>query len=72
MKRKIVTLILAVLLASPLISTQPVVAQGGGCQAFGQNIAFLAQNLGPVFGQTAAGGAPLNDTVEMEQDLLCD
>lgn len=71
MKRRIAALILAVVLASPLAVAQPATGQGGGCSEFGQNIAGLGQTLRPVFGQTASSGAPLNDTVEDEQDALC-
>lgn len=47
----------------------PAFAQGGhtSCKVFGQNIARLATSLGKAFGQTAAAGAPLNDTVDAEQ-----
>jgi hypothetical protein len=38
---------------------------------FGQNISDLARMFGPVFGQTASGSAPLNDTVEQEQLTFC-
>lgn len=71
MKRRIAALILAVVLASPLAIVQPASAQGDGCREFGENIAFLATSFGSGFGQMAASGAPLNDTVEMEQDALC-
>ncbi|MGF1473058.1 MAG: hypothetical protein ACFB50_15140 [Rubrobacteraceae bacterium] len=49
-------------------------AQGGhaSCKAFGQSIAGLATTLGGTFGQPAAAGAPLNDTVETEQASLCE
>ena len=44
---------------------------GCRCKAFGQNIAGLATMLGPVFGQTASGSAPLNDVVMQEQQAFC-
>lgn len=72
MKRRLATLILTITLAAPLGISGPAAAQGGGCEAFGQNIAFLATSYGSGFGQMAASTAPLNDTVTDEQDALCD
>ncbi|MGX5654802.1 hypothetical protein ACWKWC_08540 [Geodermatophilus nigrescens] len=52
-------------------------AAPGGCQAFGQNVAGLAQALGPVFGATASSvatsdpGAFLTLVVHPEQQELC-
>lgn len=49
----------------------------GGCKAFGQNVAFLGKNLGPVFGETASGvaksgpGAFPKNVVKPEQEALC-
>ena len=71
MKRKVVAIVLAGLMSVSMAVGQPAAAQGGGCGEFGQFIAFLATNLGPQFGETASSSAPLNDTVEDEQDALC-
>ena len=71
MKRIIVLLTVSAIVAAMLMSAGPASAQGEGCKAFGQNIAGLATTLGPVFGQTASGSAPLNDTVEEEQQTIC-
>jgi hypothetical protein len=60
----------AAIVAAMLMFAGPASAQGG-YKAFGQNIAGLATTLGPVFGQTASGSAPLNDTVEQEQQTFC-
>jgi len=71
MKRIILLLAVGAIVAAMLVFAGPASAQGGGCKAFGQNIAGLATTLGPVFGQTASGSAPLNDTVEQEQQAFC-
>jgi hypothetical protein len=70
MRRILLMLTVAAVMAAMLVFAGPASAQGG-CKAFGQNIAGLATSLGNVFGQTAAAGAPLNDTVETEQARLC-
>ena len=70
MRRILLMLTVAAVMAAMLVFTGPASAQGG-CKAFGQNIAGLATSLGKVFGQTAAAGTPLNDTVETEQAGLC-
>lgn len=64
----------AVMMVAMVAPAGPVSAQGRhtSCKAFGQNIAGLATNLGGAFGQTAAAGAPLNDTVDAEQAALCE
>ena len=36
---------------------QPPTTPSGGCQAFGQNVAGLAQGLGGAFGAAASGAA---------------
>jgi hypothetical protein len=69
-KRRIVVTVLAIVMSGLMGIAQPAAAQGGGCAAFGENISFLATNLGRDFGQTASSTAPLNDTVEAEQDVL--
>ena len=51
--------------------TRILLSAQGGCKAFGQNIAGLATTLGSVFGQTASGSAPLNNTVQQEQQAFC-
>jgi hypothetical protein len=71
MKRRIVVTVLAIVMSGLMGIAQPAAAEGGGCAAFGQNIAFLATNFGRNFGQMASSTAPLNDTVETEQDALC-
>lgn len=70
MKRLVLLFTVSLVVAAMLVFAGPASAQGG-CKAFGQNIAGLATNLGPLFGQTASGSAPLNDTVEQEQQALC-
>jgi hypothetical protein len=70
MSRLILLLAVGAIFAAMLMFAGPASAQGG-CKAFGQNIAGLATTLGPVFGQTASGTAPLNDTVEQEQQAFC-
>ena len=70
MRRLVLVLAVSAIFAAMLMFAGPASAQGG-CKAFGENIAGLATTLGPVFGQTAAGSAPLNDTVEEEQQRLC-
>lgn len=48
-----------------------------GCKDFGQNVAFLGTNLGPVFGQIASGvatsgpGEFRDNVVKREQADLC-
>lgn len=74
MKRIFLMLTVTVLLTATVAFAGPAFAQGGhtGCKAFGQHITGLATSLGGVFGQTASTTAPLNDTVESEQTLLCE
>jgi hypothetical protein len=72
MKRIVVLVVASALIALMLVFAGPASAQGGGCGAFGQNVATLGQTLGATFGQVASAGAPLNDTVEVEQEALCD
>jgi hypothetical protein len=67
----IVAVLVAVLLGSVVAFAPPAAAQGGGCKAFGQNVAALATGLGSDFGQTTSSNAPLNGVVEAEQDALC-
>lgn len=49
----------------------------GGCKAFGENVAFLGQNLGRTFGETASGvaksgpGEFRDNVVKHEQQALC-
>jgi hypothetical protein len=69
-------------LAGALICTAPAAAQpptqpSGGCQAFGQNVAGLAQGLGGAFGAAASGAAQIEPggivtfVVAPEQSALC-
>ncbi len=69
-KRLVLLFVVSMVVAAMLVFASPASAQGG-CKAFGQNIAGLAKALGPIFGQTASESAPLNDTVEQEQQALC-
>ena len=68
--KRLVLLFTVGIVVTMMVFAGPASAQGG-CKAFGQNIATLATTFGPVFGQTASGSAPLNDTVEQEQQALC-
>jgi hypothetical protein len=70
MRRLVLLLAVSAIVAAMLMFAGPASAQGG-CKAFGKNIAGLATMLGPEFGQTASGSAPLDDTVELEQQTLC-
>jgi hypothetical protein len=70
MRRLVLLLAVSAIVAAMLMFAGPASAQGG-CKAFGQNIAGLATTLDPVFGQRASGSAPLNDTVEQEQQTIC-
>lgn len=62
-------------LAAPANAVQE--EQGGGCAAFGANVASLATGLGPLFGAAASGVATSTPTafptmvVHPEQDRLC-
>lgn len=69
--------------AGGLMALAPVMAasaasESRGCQDFGQNVAGLAQNLGPEFGAIASGVASWNPgafptvVVHPEQEALCD
>ena len=71
MRRKSLVAILAVVMSLGSAVAVPAAAQGGGCKAFGQNVASLATGFGVGFGQTASSNAPLNDVVEAEQDAFC-
>jgi hypothetical protein len=52
-------------------------AAPGGCQAFGQNVAFLGSTLGPDFGATASSVARIAPgafpalVVRPEQEAFC-
>jgi hypothetical protein len=70
MRRLVLLLTVSAIVAAMLMFAGPASAQGG-CKAFGQNIAGLATTLGPFFGDTASGTAPLNDTAEQEQKTYC-
>ena len=70
MRRLVLLLTVSAIVASMLMFAGPASAKEG-CKDFGQNIAGLATTLGPVFRQTEAGGAPLSDTVEQEQQAFC-
>ena len=72
MKRIMLMVVVALVMAAMLMFVGPAAAQGGGCKAFGENIGTLATALGGGFGQAASGSAPLNDTVEAEQAALCE
>ena len=56
---------------------QPPTTPPGGCQAFGQNVAGLAQGLGGAFGAAASGAASsepggiVTFVVTPEQSALC-
>ena len=72
MVRRVITLVtVALVMAAMMVFVGPASAQGGGCKDFGQNVAGLAQSNGSGFGQAASGSAPLNDTVEAEQQANC-
>lgn len=74
MERALQVVVVAAMMVTMLLVAGPASARDGhaGCRAFGQNIAGLATALGETSGQTAASGAPLNDTVETEQAALCE
>jgi hypothetical protein len=73
MVRRVITLLTVALVmaAMMVVFVGPASAQGGGCKDFGENVAGLAQSNGSGFGQAASGSAPLNDTVEAEQQANC-
>jgi hypothetical protein len=79
MRTKLMT---AAVLAGALACTAPAAAQPptqptGGCGAFGQNVAGLAQGLGSGFGAAASGAARIEPggivtvVVAPEQAALC-
>ena len=79
MRTKLTT---AAVLAGALACATPAAAQqptqpSGGCQAFGQNVAGLAQGLGGAFGAAASGAAQsqpggiVTFVVAPEQATLC-
>ena len=79
MRTKLTT---AAVLAGALACTTPAAAQpptqpSGGCQAFGQNVAGLAQGLGGAFGAATSGaarsepGGIVTFVVAPEQSALC-
>ena len=72
----------AAVIAGALACTAPAAAQppaqpSGGCEAFGQNVAGLAQGLGSAFGAAASGAARIEPggivtfVVAPEQAALC-
>lgn len=58
-------------------AAQPPTQPPGGCRAFGQNVAGLAQGLGGAFGAAASGaarsepGGIVTFVVAPEQSALC-
>ena len=75
-------LLAAMVLAGAFACTAPATAQPptqppGGCKAFGQNVAGLAQGLGASFGAAASGaarsepGGIVTFVVAPEQSGLC-
>lgn len=58
-------------------AAQPPVQPSGGCGAFGQNVAGLAQGLGSGFGAAASGAARIEPggivtfVITPEQAALC-
>ena len=79
MRTKLVT---AAVFAGALACTAPAAAQPptqppGGCRAFGQNVAGLAQGLGSGFGAASSGAARIQPggivtfVVAPEQASLC-
>ena len=70
MRRLVLLLVVSAIFAAMLVFAGSASAQGG-CKAFGQNIGVLATTFGPLFGEMASGSAPLNDTVEQEQQAFC-
>jgi hypothetical protein len=69
MRRLVLLLAVSAIVAAMLMFAGPASAQGG-CKAFGKNIAGLATMLGPEFGETASESAPLDDTVELETEVV--
>ena len=77
-RRVLVTGGAALALACVPAASASAAPTSGGCQAFGQNVAFLGSTLGPVFGATAssvariAPGAFPAVVVHPEQAQFCD
>ena len=77
-RRAVVTGAAALALACVPAATASAAPALRGCQAFGQNVAFLGSTLGPVFGATAssvatsAPGAFPAKVVKPEQAVFCD
>lgn len=69
--RRIVLLIVVSVVLVLMLSFAGAASAQSGCKEFGQNIAGLSTSLGETFGQITAGNAPAKDTVEEEQELLC-
>ena len=79
MRTKLLTVAVFVgaLAATAPATAQPPTTPSGGCQAFGQNVAGLAQGLGGAFGAAASGAASsqpagiVTFVVAPEQSALC-
>jgi hypothetical protein len=69
MRRFIVLVTVAAMLAAMLMVAGPASAQGG-CQEFGQAAAFVAQETGGL-GEEASAAAPVNDDVHFLQEMFC-
>ena len=78
MRRTAAALVLALAsmaVAGPAQAADP--PSRGGCKAFGQNVASLGRDLGPLFGETASGvaksgpGAFPKNVVKPEQEKFC-
>ena len=78
MRRTAATIVLAfaaTAVAGPAHAADPPTP--GGCKAFGQNVASLGRDMGPLFGETASGvaksgpGAFPKNVVKPEQEKFC-
>ena len=70
MRRILLVLAIALIIAAMLVFAVPASAQGG-CKAFGQSVASDAKAPGPLGQQFVRGHAPLNDEVSTEQGQFC-
>ena len=69
MRRFIMLVTVALVMAAMLVLASPASAQGG-CKELGNAVAGFTQEFHP-FGQLLNGLAPLNDEVSMDKERIC-
>ena len=70
MRRLMMLMVVALVMAALVMFAGPVSAQGG-CQAFGHSVAEDAKEFRPLGQNFVSGAAPLNDEALAEHEQFC-